>query len=84
MYRFLIVNIATLGPIGKKLPAPGTMGSIVGILLFALLVGYFQFSFYWIIAGFIPLFLSDLSNYFCYYFTRLTSLGCFSSLDMLE
>ena len=57
MYKFLIVNVATLGPIGKKLPAPGTMGSIVGILLFALLVGYFQFSVYWIIAGFIPLFL---------------------------
>ena len=56
MYKFLIVNVATLGPIGKKLPAPGTMGSIVGILLFALLVGYFQFSVSWIIAGFIPLF----------------------------
>ena len=57
MYKFLIVNVATLGPIGKKLPAPGTMGSIVGILLFALLVGYFQFSVYCIIVSFIPLFL---------------------------
>jgi len=56
MYKFLIVNAATLGPIGKKLPAPGTMGSIMGIFLFALLVGYFQFSVSWIIGGFIPLF----------------------------
>lgn len=27
----LVVNLATLGPIGRKLPAPGTWGSLVGL-----------------------------------------------------
>ena len=34
----LVVNLATLGPIGRRLPAPGTWGSLVG-------VGYFWFGF---------------------------------------
>lgn len=31
----LIVPLATLGPLGKKLPAPGTWGSLAGVLYFA-------------------------------------------------
>ena len=30
----LMVGIATLGPIGRKLPAPGTWGSLAGLLYF--------------------------------------------------
>jgi phosphatidylglycerophosphatase A len=32
-----VVAIATLGPVGQKLPAPGTWGSLAGLLYFALL-----------------------------------------------
>jgi len=32
----LVVGLATLGPIGQKLPAPGTWGSLAGLLYFLL------------------------------------------------
>ncbi len=32
-----VVAVATLGPVGRKLPAPGTWGSLAGLLYFALL-----------------------------------------------
>jgi phosphatidylglycerophosphatase A len=32
----LVLNIATLGPIGRRLPAPGTWGSLAGLLYFLL------------------------------------------------
>ncbi|MEO6246405.1 MAG: phosphatidylglycerophosphatase A [Opitutaceae bacterium] len=32
----LVIAIATLGPIGRRLPAPGTWGSLAGLLYFAL------------------------------------------------
>jgi phosphatidylglycerophosphatase A len=36
--RFLptstVVNVATLGPIGRRLPAPGTWGSVAGLMYF--------------------------------------------------
>jgi phosphatidylglycerophosphatase A len=32
----LVVNLATLGPLGRKLPAPGTWGSLAGLLYFLL------------------------------------------------
>lgn len=32
----LVVNAATLGPLGRKLPAPGTWGSAAGVLYFLL------------------------------------------------
>lgn len=32
----LVVGLATLGPIGRRLPAPGTWGSLAGLLYFAL------------------------------------------------
>src|SRR5689334_13717516 len=31
----LVVGCATLGPIGRRLPAPGTWGSLAGLLYFA-------------------------------------------------
>ena len=34
----LILFAATLGPIGRKLPAPGTFGSLAGLLVFWLLI----------------------------------------------
>ena len=34
----LVVNLATLGPIGKKLPAPGTWGALVGLAYAAAVV----------------------------------------------
>ncbi len=32
--RRFVVGVATLGPIGQKLPAPGTWGSLAGLLYF--------------------------------------------------
>jgi phosphatidylglycerophosphatase A len=32
----LVVGVATLGPVGMKLPAPGTWGSVAGLLYFLL------------------------------------------------
>jgi phosphatidylglycerophosphatase A len=31
----IVVAVATLGPVGRKLPAPGTWGSLAGLLYFA-------------------------------------------------
>ena len=31
----LVIGLATLGPLGRRLPAPGTWGSVVGVLLYA-------------------------------------------------
>lgn len=33
--RSWVVGVATLGPIGQRLPAPGTWGSVAGLLYFA-------------------------------------------------
>ncbi|MBC7367192.1 MAG: phosphatidylglycerophosphatase A [Undibacterium sp.] len=35
---WLVVNVATLGPIGRELPAPGTWGSLAGVALAAVVV----------------------------------------------
>ena len=40
---YLLGQLATLGPIGTKLPAPGTAGSVVAVIL-----GYFLLSMGWI------------------------------------
>lgn len=31
-----VVNVATLGPLGRRLPAPGTWGSLAGLLYFTI------------------------------------------------
>jgi phosphatidylglycerophosphatase A len=33
----LVLGIATLGPLGRRLPAPGTWGSLAGLLYFAVI-----------------------------------------------
>lgn len=57
MINQLVLLFATLGPIGRKLPAPGTMGSLTGTFL----VAYFTLGLGWsiqmIALAFIPLFL---------------------------
>ena len=40
---YLLGQLATLGPIGKKLPAPGTAGSVIAVI-----AGYFLLSMGWI------------------------------------
>jgi hypothetical protein len=35
--RAFVIGCATLGPLGQRLPAPGTWGSLAGLLYFALL-----------------------------------------------
>lgn len=35
-----VCAVATLGPLGRRLPAPGTWGSLAGLLYFALLFRY--------------------------------------------
>ena len=53
----IVVFVATLGPIGTKLPAPGTMGSLAGTILFTILTLGLGFSVFGIALCFIPLFL---------------------------
>ncbi len=53
----LVIQIATLGPLGKRLPAPGTFGTLAGILTVACLVGVFEIHIWIIALGFTPLFL---------------------------
>jgi len=53
----IVLFLATLGPIGKTLPAPGTMGSIFGTLLYLFFTLGLGWSAHMIAIGFIPLFL---------------------------
>ena len=53
----LFVGLATLGPVGKKLPAPGTFGSLVGLCVFGCLVLIAKMSPLLVLLLFIPLFL---------------------------
>ena len=52
----LFVGLATLGPVGKKLPAPGTFGSLVGLCVFGCLVLIAKMSPLLVSLLFIPLF----------------------------
>ena len=52
----LVVGIATLGPVGMKLPAPGTWGSVAGLLYFLVFFRYARWEviFAWaVIAGYV-------------------------------
>ena len=53
----IVINLATLGPFGKKFPAPGTVGSLIGFLIFGLLLLSAKFSISSIILASIPLIL---------------------------
>ncbi len=49
----LVVSLATLGPVGKRLPAPGTWGSVAGLLYFTVFfahLGIFPYLFFCAIA----------------------------------
>ena len=54
---FLIKNLATLGLIGKSLPAPGTFGSLAGLLAFYFLLFFTTLSPIIIISIFCALFI---------------------------
>lgn len=54
---FLIKSLSTLGPIGSKLPAPGTFGSIAGIGVFSALIWFTPISSIYIIGIFVILFV---------------------------
>ena len=56
MNRFVLF-LATLGPIGSQLPAPGTMGSLAGVILYAALTLFFQWSPVVIALSFLVLFI---------------------------
>ena len=53
----LIKSLSTLGPIGRNFPAPGTFGSIAGLLAFMSLIWFTSLSSINIIAGFLILFI---------------------------
>ena len=53
----LVLFLSTLGPIGTRLPAPGTMGSIFGTLLYAYLTLGIGWSAELVALAFVPLFL---------------------------
>ncbi|HVS52302.1 MAG TPA: phosphatidylglycerophosphatase A [Opitutaceae bacterium] len=52
----VVINCATLGPLGQKLPAPGTWGALAGLLYFALFfyrAGIFDILLGTLVAGYI-------------------------------
>ena len=53
----IIKTICTLGPIGTKLPAPGTFGSVLGIILFYVLLSVPNLQLITIFILFLSLFL---------------------------
>jgi len=53
----LVLSLATLGPIGRNLPAPGTMGSMAGVLVYAFLVFAMGISAEWVALCSLPLFI---------------------------
>ena len=54
---WLVKNLSTLGPVGTKLPAPGTFGSIAGILVFSILIWFTSISSIYILSFFVILFV---------------------------
>ena len=57
MWPKAVLFLATLGPIGQKCPAPGTFGSLAGVLLLSILFFTTDLSFLQIGLVFIPLIL---------------------------
>ena len=53
----IVLFLATLGPVGTKLPAPGTMGSLVGLLVYVFMTLVLGWSAYLIALSFLPLFV---------------------------
>ncbi len=40
LYKQFLINFATLGPIGRNLPAPGTFGSIIAVFIGFILLNF--------------------------------------------
>lgn len=55
--RQIILWLATFGPIGRKLPAPGTFGTLIGILLYGSLIFFCGFHPWIVAAWFVPLYI---------------------------
>ena len=53
----IVLFLATLGPVGTKLPAPGTMGSLVGLLVYVFMTLVLGWSAHLIALSFLPLFV---------------------------
>ena len=53
----ITLSLATLGPIGRNFPAPGTFGSLVGFVVFFILIHLTGWNPLMITLAFIPLFL---------------------------
>ena len=53
---WLVKNLSTLGPVGTKLPAPGTFGSLVGVSIFIFLIWLSIIPTYLILLSFLLLF----------------------------
>ena len=58
---YLLGQLATLGPIGQKLPAPGTAGSVVAVIAgyFLLTIGWVPFLILTILISVIGVFAAD-------------------------
>jgi phosphatidylglycerophosphatase A len=53
----VILFLATLGPVGTKLPAPGTMGSLAGLFIYVFMTLFLGWSALLVALSFLPLFL---------------------------
>ena len=53
----IVLFLATLGPVGTKLPAPGTMGSLVGLLAYVFMTLVMGWPAHLIALSFLPLFV---------------------------
>ena len=60
--HYFLYQVATLGPIGKSLPAPGTAGSLVAIILgyYLLPIGWFLFLTLTVLVTVIGVFAADI------------------------
>jgi phosphatidylglycerophosphatase A len=54
---WLVKNLSTLGPVGTKLPAPGTFGSLVGVIIFIFLIWLSTIPPFFILLFFLLLFI---------------------------
>ncbi|MBT7651504.1 MAG: phosphatidylglycerophosphatase A [Opitutae bacterium] len=54
---WLVKNLSTLGPVGTKLPAPGTFGSLVGVIIFIFLISLSTIPPFFILLFFFLLFI---------------------------
>lgn len=56
----ILLGLATLGPIGTRLPAPGTFGSLAGLAVFAALLAWTDWPVLWLLVAFLLLALASV------------------------